>query len=97
VVVKTAPVSIGGGIVKGVEVATGTLTLGHKVRGEKTYSVMKGAAVLLDGKDGIRKPADLPVGSVASLKLLIDRRRYGKSGSSNTVDGIATRKLRQEE
>jgi RNA polymerase sigma factor (sigma-70 family) len=62
------------GIVNGVDGTTGTLTLGHKVRGEKTYSVMKDAAVLLDGKDGIRKLADLPVGSVAELKLLIDQK-----------------------
>jgi hypothetical protein len=58
------------GTVKAVDVAKHTVTLHDKVREEKTYTVMTGATVLLDGKSEARKLADVPVGAVVELKLL---------------------------
>jgi hypothetical protein len=62
------------GVVEGVDAADGTLTLDHKVQGEKTYRVVKDAIVFFDGKDEIGKLADLSVGAVAVLKLLTDEK-----------------------
>jgi RNA polymerase sigma factor (sigma-70 family) len=59
------------GTVKAVDAARNTLTLHDKeVEGGKTYGVLPGAAVFLDGKGEGKKLSDVPVGSVVDLKLL---------------------------
>jgi hypothetical protein len=62
------------GTVKAVDAAKSTLTLHDKVQGEKTYRVMKDAAVFLDGKGEVKKLADVPVGAEVDLKLLADQK-----------------------
>jgi RNA polymerase sigma factor (sigma-70 family) len=62
------------GAVKAVDAARNTLTVHDKVRGEKTYSIMRGGVVFLDGKGEVRKLADVPVGAVVDLKLLADQK-----------------------
>jgi RNA polymerase sigma factor (sigma-70 family) len=63
------------GTVKAVDAARNTLTLHDKVvEGGKTYGVLPGAAVFLDGKGEGKKLADVPVGSVVDLKLLAGRK-----------------------
>jgi RNA polymerase sigma factor (sigma-70 family) len=62
------------GTVKAVDAAKNTLTLHDKVEKEKTYSIMKDAAVFLDGKGEVKKLADVPVEAVVDLKLLADQK-----------------------
>jgi RNA polymerase sigma factor (sigma-70 family) len=62
------------GTVKAVDVGKNTLTLHDKVLGEKTYRVINGAVVFLDGKGEAKKLADVPVGAVVDLKLLADQK-----------------------
>jgi RNA polymerase sigma factor (sigma-70 family) len=62
------------GSVKAVDAARNSVTLHDKVQGEKTYSVRKDAAVFLDGKDEVKKLADVPVEAVVELKLLADQK-----------------------
>jgi hypothetical protein len=62
------------GSVKAVDAAKNTLTLHDKVEKEKTYNLMKDAAVFLDGKGEVKKLADVPVEAVVDLKLLADQK-----------------------
>jgi RNA polymerase sigma factor (sigma-70 family) len=63
------------GTVKAVDAARNTLTLHDKeVEGGKTYGVLPGAAVFLDGEGEGKKLADVPVGSLVDLKLLAGRK-----------------------
>ena len=61
------------GAVKALDADKGTITLHDKLEGEKTYTVMKDAAVYIDDK-GEKKFADVPVESFVNLSLLADQK-----------------------
>jgi RNA polymerase sigma factor (sigma-70 family) len=62
------------GSVKAVNAAKRTITLHDKPEGEKTYTVLKGAGVFLDGKSEQKKLADVPVKALVNLKMLADQK-----------------------
>jgi Sigma-70, region 4 len=61
------------GNVKSVDPAGDKITLHDKAQGERTYTVMKDAPVVIDDQGEARKLADVPVEAVVNLKLLADQ------------------------
>jgi RNA polymerase sigma factor (sigma-70 family) len=81
------------GTVKAVDAAKSTITLHDKVQKKKSYRVTKDAVVFLDGKGEVKKLADVPVGAVVDLKLLVDQKTAREIRASGpTVTGTVAGK-----
>jgi RNA polymerase sigma factor (sigma-70 family) len=77
------------GALKAVDLAKNSIVVWDKINGEKTFTLDKDAAILLDGKNEAGKITDVPIETVISLKLSADQKTVqGISAFGPTVHGV---------